>query len=68
MSDMISLQTIKDQKFENSRSDNWWLRPVLQFSALIVFIIYSIWAVLLDVDNVKITTILFERQVEFKDS
>ena len=55
MSDMISLQTIKDQKFENSRSDNWWLLPVLQFSALIVFIIYSMWAVLLDVDNVKVT-------------
>ncbi len=48
MSDMIKLQTIQEKSFETTRSDKWWLNPLLKFIALGGFIVYSFWAIMLD--------------------
>lgn len=70
MSEMISLPTVDHGEFNHSRTDRWWLRPVMQAVALIGFIFYSLWVVLLQTDNYHVdktnyTSPFYSPEIEF---
>ncbi|MDH5400878.1 MAG: hypothetical protein OEZ01_08220 [Candidatus Heimdallarchaeota archaeon] len=50
---MINLELVEHKRFENSRNDNWWLRPFIQALTLTFFALYAMWAVVFDVEHHK---------------
>jgi hypothetical protein len=57
MADVVQLPVLEksQSRFENDRSDTWWLMPVLQGAYLLFFVLYAFWAVVIDFSDFKTT-------------